>query len=278
MSDVERLVRDADRYEACADNALQSEAEQPSADWTRPRKGEQYFWPGHRRLDFLTNAYESKFDVDGATFRSVEWYMWYARAKAWSPRTDLAVLIREAGTKERAKQLSRRCTSAAAGTEGNWVLHRRLKIMAKAVMRKFECSEELSRLLVSTGESLLLYASRYDACYGIGFTMKAAGPRRDEWGKNYLGVMLMLVRKRLVERGVVAVSGSGCGGDDADPGRVDVAVEGGRARLLAGQTTMCAAGVVSGCPRLECVLCGHVSGGAAPDAMEVTAGAQVSVK
>ena len=247
--------------EACADNALQPEAKQPSVDRTRPRSWEKYFWPGHSRLDFLTNAYESKFDVDGATFRSVEWYMWYARAKAWTPRTDLAVLIREAGTKETAKQLSRRCTSAAPGAEGNWLLDRRLKTMAKAVLRKFECSPELSRLLVSTGESQLLYACRYDACYGIGFTMKAAGARRDEWGKNYLGVMLMLVRKRLVERGVVSASGSGCGRDDAGPGSADVAVEGGR-KLLSGQTTMCSAGVVSGCPRLECVLCGHVSGGA----------------
>jgi ribA/ribD-fused uncharacterized protein len=214
----------------------------------------------------LTNAYESKFDVDGATFRSVEWYMWYARAKACSPGTDLAVLIREAGTKERAKQLSRRCTSAAVGSEANWAREKRLKIMAKAVLRKFECSPELSSLLVSTGESQLLYASRYDACYGIGFTMKAAGARRDEWGKNYLGVMLMLVRKRLVERGVLPVLGDDGGREDVDQSRAELAVDSGQRRLLAGQTTMCSSGVGTGmagrCPRLECMLCGHVSGGA----------------
>jgi ribA/ribD-fused uncharacterized protein len=267
MTDVEQSVREPESDEVRADTALQSEANQPSADWTRPRRGEMYFWPGHRRLDFLTNAYESKFDVGGATFRSVEWYMWYARAKAWSPRTDLAVLIREAGTKDRAKQLSRRCTSAAAGTEGNWAREKRLKIMAKAVLRKFECSPELSSLLVSTGSSQLLYASRYDACYGIGFMMKAAGARRDEWGKNYLGVMLMLVRKRLVERGVLAVSGSGEAGEEASGEEEAGDGSSGRARLLAGQTTMCSAGLATGipgsCPRLECMLCGHVSGGAA---------------
>lgn len=77
-----------------------------------------------------------------------------------------------------------------------------MKIMAKAVMRKFECSDELGRNLVSTGEGRLLYAAKWDAYYGIGFMMRDAVDRREEWGKNYLGEMLMLVRKRLNERGV----------------------------------------------------------------------------
>lgn len=223
--------------------------------------------------------------MDGATFGSVEWYMWYARAKAWSPRTDLAVLIREAGTKEKAKQLSRRCTSGGPGTEGNWVLDKRLRTMAKALMRKFECSPDLSSWLVWTGDSQLLYASRFDACYGIGFTMKAAGARRDEWGKNYLGVMLMLVRRRLVERGVLAWRGVGSGGDVVGLSTVEVDDEaGGRrpTRLVAGQTTMCSVGagtgMPGGCPKLECVLCGHVSGGTAAEAAEQANGGKEAMK
>ena len=74
--------------------------------------------------------------------------------------------------------------------------------MARAVLRKSESSEDLSRRLLLTGQDRLLYASRYDAYYGIGFTMKEAPDRVEEWGKNYMGEMLMLVRKRLSERGV----------------------------------------------------------------------------
>jgi len=166
----------------------------------RPRRGEKFFWPGHRGLGYLSNDYESKFTVDGMTFTCVEWYMWYQRAKAWSPSTDLGVLIREAKTKDEAKQLSRRCTSKGRGSEVDWGSVK-LKVMARAVMRKFECSVELSRELLSTGESRLLYAGKYDAYYGIGFTMRDADERRDEWGTNYLGEMLMLVRERLRERG-----------------------------------------------------------------------------
>ena len=165
----------------------------------RFRRGDKYFWAGHNSLDGFTNGHESAFEMDGVTFHSVSWYMWYMRAKAWRPHGNLAGSIREAKDQETAKQLSRRCSSAAPPLLVAWNAAR-LKIMARAVLRKFECSEELSTLLLSTGEDRLLYASRFDAFYGIGFTMKEAPDRMDEWGRNYLGEMLMLVRKRLGER------------------------------------------------------------------------------
>jgi len=160
----------------------------------------KYFWAGHRELDFLDNGFDSPFQVEGATFRSVWWYMWYSRAKACSPNSDLAVLIREADTQEKAKQLSRRCTGAGRGVASTWA-SKRLKVMARAVLSKFDCSQELGSRLLATGEDRLVYASKFDGFYGIGFTMKEAMHRRDEWGKNHLGEILMLVRRRLKERG-----------------------------------------------------------------------------
>jgi ribA/ribD-fused uncharacterized protein len=167
----------------------------------RRKRGMKYFWPGHTRFDFLTNPYECVFDVDGVTFRCVSWYMWYMRAKTLSPQTDLAVLIREAGGQDKAKQLSRRCTSADPEVSAAWMAVR-LNVMARAVMRKFECSLELRGRLAETGQDRLLFSSKYDGFYGIGFTMKDSLGREDEWGKNYLGEMLMLVRKRMNDRGI----------------------------------------------------------------------------
>ena len=165
------------------------------------RRGSKFFWPGHDGLDFLTNGYESVFEIDGMRFLSVSWFMWYVRAKMWRPNEDLASLIREAKNQAIAKQLSRRCTSAPLPLMVEWT-GIRLKAMARAVLRKFESSEDLSRRLLLTGQDCLLYASRFDSYYGIGFTMKEAPDRVDEWGTNYLGEMLMIVRKRLSERGV----------------------------------------------------------------------------
>ena len=162
------------------------------------RSSDLFFWPGHSRLDYLTNSFESRFELDKKTFRSVAWYMWYRRAKLWRPTTDLSVLVLEAKTQEEAKQLSRRCTDASSSLMRNWN-DVRLRIMAEALVRKFQSSVELASRLLQTGEDRLLYASRYDAYYGIGFTMHEAADRSDEWGHNYLGQMLMIVRKRLQE-------------------------------------------------------------------------------
>ena len=198
---------------------------------TRPKRTDKYFWPGHNKLGFLTNEYSSSFDIDGMWFESVSWYMWYMRAKIWAPRSDLAVLIREAKSQEEAKSLSRRCTSPGSGVTTEW-RDVRLKLMAKAVLKKFKSSDGLGRLLVETGQCRLLLASRFDATYGIGFTMREGCEREEEWGKNLLGEILMVVRKRLNDS-------MGANGK---------------------QTTMCAAGVTSNgeekCLQMTCVLCG----------------------
>jgi ribA/ribD-fused uncharacterized protein len=164
------------------------------------RIGEGFFWEGHSTRTYMTNGYVSAFVVDKMKFSSVSRYMWYMRARMWRPDTDLATLIREAQDEKTAKQLSRRCTSASTELSSAWKAQR-LKIMAKAVMKKFEYSSELRKMLVATGRQRLLFASKFDAFHGIGFTMKEARERRDEWGKNYLGQILMLVRQRLIERG-----------------------------------------------------------------------------
>jgi ribA/ribD-fused uncharacterized protein len=184
--------------DVCLDPVLSAPDESVVPARPRFKRGEGYFWVGHHTRGYLANEYQSTFDVDGMKFLSVSWYMWYRRAQVWSPRTDLAVLIREAVDLDKAKQLSRRCTSAGPALCKAWFAVR-LKVMAKAVLRKFQCSEQLARQLLETGTQTLVFASQYDAFYGIGMTMKEGQKRRDEWGKNYLGEMLMLVRQRLVE-------------------------------------------------------------------------------
>ena len=167
----------------------------------RRRERDLFFWPGHDRLDYLSNSYESNFEVKGKNFRSVSWYMWYCKAKLWKPDCALAGLIREARTQNQAKRLSSRCSTAGPELRARWI-EVRLQLMAGAVLRKFQCSERLKAWLIATGESRLLYACPYDAVFGIGFTMKDGEQQReDEWGQNYLGEMLMLVRRRLIESG-----------------------------------------------------------------------------
>ena len=69
---------------------------------------------------------------------------------------------------------------------------------------KFGQNEELKKLLLDTGDLILVEASPSDRIWGIGFREKKAmeGDNRERWGMNLLGIALMKVRGELVkERG-----------------------------------------------------------------------------
>lgn len=170
----------------------------PPCRW---RSRERFFWPHHEQLGCLSNPYKFRFDMNGQIFESVSWYMWYARAKVWNRNPVVASGILNAKDEETAKRLSREVRDPTPRARRFWENHK-LSIMAKAVMRKFECSAELSKVLLATGEEELIYATQYDDFHGIGLTMKDALGRRDEWGANKLGQILVIVRARLRERGV----------------------------------------------------------------------------
>lgn len=162
---------------------------------------DRYFWKGHSKYGCFANEYAGVFTIDGMKFQNVSWYMWFRRAQHCDRRGNLAGLIREASSVEEAKQLSRRCSNRGARSVLEWK-SARLTMMGKAVLRKFECNTDIAQILIDTGEDRLIYASGYDGFYGIGMTMQDGWQREDEWGQNYLGKILMVVRKRLKERGL----------------------------------------------------------------------------
>ena len=158
-----------------------------------------YFWPGHERLGFMNNYYESVFDVEGVQFASVSHFVWYMEAMIGRSDSQLSSLVREAKSHEAARRLIREYQGRPMRYRARWE-QKRLQVIAKGVMRKFECSDEMRTLLMETGTDRLIYASRDDPNLGIGFTMLDGHRREKEWGHNYLGQILMLVRKRFHER------------------------------------------------------------------------------
>lgn len=65
-------------------------------------------------------------------------------------------------------------------------------VMLRAVRRKFVANPDIREVLVSTGDELLVEASRHDYYWGSG---------DDGSGKNRLGQMLMRVREEIVHNG-----------------------------------------------------------------------------
>lgn len=76
---------------------------------------------------------------------------------------------------------------------------KREKIVEDGNWWKFTQSKEgnLRKMLLETGDRLLVEASPHDRIWGVGYGASNADENRGEWGENLLGKALMRVRDRL---------------------------------------------------------------------------------
>lgn len=82
----------------------------------------------------------------------------------------------------------------------------KVAIVTQGNVLKFTVSEDaetLRALLLATGERELVEAAPRDRVWGIGFGESEAEGNRGRWGQNLLGKVLMEVRARLREGGVM---------------------------------------------------------------------------
>lgn len=76
---------------------------------------------------------------------------------------------------------------------------KREQIVEDGNLWKFTKSKEgdLKKLLLETGDRLLVEASPYDRIWGVGYSAANAEANQSRWGENLLGKALMRVRDRL---------------------------------------------------------------------------------
>lgn len=91
-----------------------------------------------------------------------------------------------------------------------WI-EKREKIVEDGNWWKFTQSKEddLKRLLLETGERLLVEASPYDRIWGVGYSAAKAEANQGRWGQNLLGKALMRVRDRLYAEDDATTNGLG---------------------------------------------------------------------
>jgi ribA/ribD-fused uncharacterized protein len=84
--------------------------------------------------------------------------------------------------------------------EDKWVEYREV-IVYVGNLCKFGQNEELRKLLLETGDLIIVEASPFDRIWGIGFRENKAMERdnMERWGMNLLGKALMKVREELVK-------------------------------------------------------------------------------
>ncbi len=143
---------------------------------------------------YLSNWYLSQFSVDEITFSSMEQYMMYKKAVCFQDY-DTAGRILEMEDVSQIKKLGRKVSNY---DENSWNGVRQI-VVYRGLLEKFGQNDELKKLLLETGDSVLAECAVKDRIWGIGLSM--TNPDRMDrafWkGQNLLGYALMMVREDL---------------------------------------------------------------------------------
>ncbi len=70
-------------------------------------------------------------------------------------------------------------------------------VVERGNLLKFTQNEKLKKVLLDTGERVLVETSPNDRIWGVGFNTEQAPGNEDRWGENKLGKALMRVREQL---------------------------------------------------------------------------------
>lgn len=143
---------------------------------------------------YLSNWYLSQFSVEEITFSSMEQYMMYKKAVCFQDY-DTADRILETEDVSQIKKLGRKVSNY---DENYWNGVRQI-VVYRGLLEKFGQNDELKKLLLETGDSVLAECAVKDRIWGIGLSM--INPDRMDracWkGQNLLGYALMMVREAL---------------------------------------------------------------------------------
>ncbi|KAF6225706.1 hypothetical protein HO133_009706 [Letharia lupina] len=163
--------------------------------------GPVFFWREFESpYGFLSQWYPSAFTAPSSTgtlpmtFVTAEQYMMYHKAILFDNQ-DVAdeIALEPEPSKQRA--LGRE----VKGFDGKKWNAKREKVVEEGNWWKFTQSKEGDprKMLLETGDRLLVEASPYDKIWGVGYSAANAAANEGNWGENLLGKALMRVRDRL---------------------------------------------------------------------------------
>ena len=142
-----------------------------------------YFYLAHEQpYGCFSNFAEYGFYLDGQWWQTSEHY--YQAQKFTTIEPDWSVLISEAKTAKEAATLGR---DRHHPMRPDWDLVKD-DIMLNAVLTKFQTHRDIQKILLATGDELIVENSPVDYYWGCG---------EDGTGKNRLGEILMKVRSIL---------------------------------------------------------------------------------
>lgn len=154
------------------------------APWGPNRPGYIYFYQSGQPYYEFTNFFASPINVDGKVWPTSEHYF---QAQKYASNPGLQERIRRAATPREAFNITREPGNDRF-KDPNWD-NSRYQAMLKAVRAKFNQNQNLRKLLLDTGNAVLVEnAGANDAVWGAGADFR---------GTNHLGRILMHVRDEL---------------------------------------------------------------------------------
>ena len=143
---------------------------------------------------FLSNWFESKFDLDGIHFVSVEQAMMYKKAILMGDER-VAQHVLTTSDPKKIKQYGR---SVKNWNQELWESNK-IRIVTEALTAKFSQNLELQEKLLATRNAWLVEAAHYDTVWGNGLSANHPDATKPEnWpGLNLLGQCLMRVREAI---------------------------------------------------------------------------------
>ncbi|KAI4754995.1 hypothetical protein E4T52_13735 [Aureobasidium sp. EXF-3400] len=131
-------------------------------------------------------------------FHGTEQFMMYGKALTFKDsdigNSDIAAKIIDAKTSKAQKALGR---DLKGFSDKIWDTVK-LGIVERGNYLKFTQNERFKKVLLETGDRLLVEASKNDKIWGIGYgATDAKRVSRDKWGQNLLGIALMKVRDKI---------------------------------------------------------------------------------
>lgn len=144
---------------------------------------------------YLSPWFPTQFEVDGVTYKTSEHFMMAEKARLSNDFENHHKIL-ECSTPREAKRLGREVHNF----DSDFWKRKRMKVVIRGSLHKFEQNPELKKLLISTSPSVLVEASPTDSIWGIGMgpdDPDAFDP--EKWrGENLLGFALTEVRDKFI--------------------------------------------------------------------------------
>jgi ribA/ribD-fused uncharacterized protein len=153
-----------------------------------------FFWKIDSDFGEFCQWYRSDFVCDDETFATTEQYMMYKKAMMFGDSNmSERILCSSSANPRKHKSMGRK---VANFDEVIWE-SRNMNVAINGNYCKFTQNADLMKLLLGTGDKMIVEASPMDRIWGIGFDSTLAMSNVGRWGQNRLGKSLMTVRSMI---------------------------------------------------------------------------------